>query len=359
MATPVQSTIKAKRIFEVGAEVVAGTPVVATRIIRARNVTWGDSGSWRKYVPPYDIGRLSLRPDIGEITRKGFTGRVETDLSFEDLLLPLLAGHKGGVTPTEKTVSQNDQEWIFKHTPITGDPIPDTYTWKHRNANGAGNFDREAAFGLVTGYEISMDEGGDATLLNYDLIARTAADDASFDALTLPTPFDMLAALDWKLYIDDTWAAMDIPGAAPTYGGGTQISSTMRSMTWRYITGISPALFVGDGRLDMATYRYGVRGVELEMEFEFNGSADTERGKFETPAKRFIRLLGEGSRIGTGFNKTVLLQGAFDYVDQGFGELGREANGNDVVALRLQTLADDDDNDLEVRVINTLTAFPV
>ena len=358
MATPVQSTITAKRIFEVGVETVAGTPVAATRIIRNRNVTWGDSGSWRKYVPPYDIGRLSLRPDIGEITRKGFTGRVETDLSFEDVLLPLLSGHKGGVTPTEKTAMQADQEWIFKHTPITGDPIPDTFTWKQRYANGAGNFDREAAFGLVTGYDISADEGGDATLLNYDLIARTAADDPSFDSLTLPTPFDMLAALDWKLYIDDSWAAMDVDDGLPSYGGGTQISSTLRSFTWRYKGGIDPALFIGDGRLDMSTYRYGVRGVELELEFEFNGSADTERGKFETPSKRFIRLLGEGSQIATGYNKTVLLQGAFDYVDNGFGELGRDANGNDVVALRLETLADDNVNDVEVRVINTLTGFP-
>jgi len=460
----VDSTIKKYRKFQVGRETVHGTEVAAARIIRALNVTWNDHGSWRKYVPQYDIGRMSLDPDVGEITRKGQQGRVETDLSFEDFLLSLLCGYKGGVAGVEQTGGEGDYLWAFKNAPDAADPEPDSFSaqFRMRNANGQ-NYDRVVPFGLVSDIELSFDEGGDATKLNYSFFARTArggteqvetavivgtitgsgnatvtvtaagmngspkavsvavlvddtaadvagkirvalaadadvgdfftvsgaganvvltakntaANDATMniaytngtctgltpdatsddttagvsaftEGLSLPTPFDIVAALDWKLYIDDAWANL----------GDTQVAATLRSLTWRYMTGIDPALFVGDGRLDHSDYRVMPRGAEISAEFEFNGNAAIERAAFEASSKRYIRIEALGAQIGAGDTKRITIDGSYQYPDGGFGELGRESNGNDVVSLKLRTVADDDDNDLSVEVVNSLATFP-
>jgi len=344
----VPSTIKKYRKFQVGTETVAGTEVAATRVIRALNVNWNDAGSWRKYVPMYDIGRMSLDPDVGEITRQGLLGKVETDLTFEDFLLPLLHGYKGAVTPVEQNVGEGDWLWTFKNAPTLADPAPDTFTAEFRMSNGTANYDRTTSFCVVSSIEISADQGGDASKLTYDFFGRTANGNAITGALTLPTPFDLIAALDWKLYVDPSWATL----------GTTQISTAMRSFTWRYNTGIMPALFIGDGRLDHADIRVQPRGAELSMEWEFGASADAERTAFEANSLRFIRFEAEGAQIGAGDNKRITIDGAYQYGDGGFGELGREADGNDTVPLTLRTVAESDTNDLSVAVLNSLATFP-
>jgi hypothetical protein len=174
----------------------------------------------------------------------------------------------------------------------------------------------------------------------------------------LPTPFTVIPALQWTFGIDDTWAAMDVFGTAPTYGVGTDVGTTVRSFTYRYFTGIMPALYIGDGRTDPAKHRFLPRGAELELTVEYNATIDVERTKAASGAKRYIRLLGEGLRIGTGFNNTVLLQGAFVYPDGGFGEIGGESDGAETVTLRLESLPDDDTEDTEIRIINNISAFP-
>lgn len=344
----VASTIKKYRKFQIGTEVTPGTEVAAARIIRALNVSWNDPGSWRKYVPMYDIGRMSLDPDQGEITRKGMLAKVETDLTFEDFLLPLLHGYKGAVTPVEQNVGEGDYLWTFKNAPTLADPAPDSFTAEFRMSNGTNNYDRTATFCVVTAIEISADQGGDASKLTYDFFGRTPNGNAITGALTLPTPFDLIAALDWQLFVDASWANL----------GNTQISAAMRSFTWRYNTGISPALYIGDGRLDHADIRVQPRGAELSMDWEFGASADAERTAFEANSLRFIRLQAEGAQIGAGDNKRITIDGAYQYGDGGFGELGSEADGNDTVSLSLRTVAESDTNDLQVEVLNSLATYP-
>ena len=358
MVVGVANAQKEFRKLQIGKETVYGTEVAATRILRILGLDWNDQSQQSQYIPEYSIGRMSMHTDVGTIIRSGFGGRVETDLSFEDVLFPLLAGFKGGVVASaEKTVGQNDREWIFQNDPNTGDPTPDSYTLERRLSNGSTNWDRTVTGLLVSGIEIAGDAGGDVIKLNYDVWGR-APNGNAIAALSLPTPFTIVSALNTKLYFDDTWAAMDILGAAPSYGGGVQIATTMKSFSWKYTGGINPALYIGDGRTDPAKHRFTRRGVELEMTVEFNASVAAELTKAETSSKRYVRLLIEGARIGTGYNKTVVLQGAFIYPDGGIGEVGSDEDGTEVITLRLESLADDDTEDTEVRVINTLSAFP-
>lgn len=358
MTTGVANAQKVFRELQIGKETGGyGVEAAATRMLRILGLTWADLGNQRQYIPDYDIGRMSKHSDVGSIVRTGITGRVETDLSFEDILFPLLAGFLGGVTGAEITATQGDILRIFKLDPNTGDPTPDSYTMEFQLSDGTTNWPRTAPGILVRQIEISAAQDGDVSKLAYD-IWGTAPNSNTLAALTPPAPFTRLPVLNWRLFLDDSWAAMDILGAAPSYGGGAQISTTMKSFTWRYVGGIEPALYIGDGGTDPSGFRFTRRGVELEMELEWNATLAAERTKAEASAKRYVRLLGEGARIGTGYNKTVLLQGSFLYPDGGFGEVGREADGTEVVTVRLETVADDDTEDTEVRIINTLATFP-
>ena len=358
MVAGIANAQKPFRKFQVGAESSYGVEVAATRLLRILTPTWEDLGASELYTPNYDIGRMSKNSDVATPTRTGLTGRIETDFSFEDVLLALKAGFMAA-TGSEKTVGQADYEYLFKLDPNAGDPTPTSFTAEFRLGDGTTNWDRTATGLLVPQIEISAGIDGDVTKLQYEFFTR-APNSNALAALTPPAAFTTLPVLNWKFYINDTWAAMDVLGAAPSYGGGAQVSTTVRSFTWRYQGGISPALYIGAGQLDPQGFKFSKRGPELELELEWNATLNTERTKAEASpsAKRYIRLLGEGARIGTGYNKTCLLQAAYIYPKGGFGPLGRDADGTEVVTLRLEGVADDDTEDTEVRIINTLSAFP-
>jgi len=358
MVAGIANAQKPFRKFQIGAESSYGVEVAATRLLRILTPTWEDLGASELYTPNYDIGRMSKNSDVATPTRTGLTGRIETDFSFEDVLLALKAGFMAA-TGSEKTVGQADYEYLFKLDPNAGDPTPTSFTAEFRLGDGTTNWDRTATGLLVPQIEISAGIDGDVTKLQYEFFTR-APNSNALAALTPPAAFTTLPVLNWKFYINDTWAAMDVLGAAPSYGGGAQVSTTVRSFTWRYQGGISPALYIGAGQLDPQGFKFSKRGPELELELEWNATLNTERTKAEASpsAKRYIRLLGEGARIGTGYNKTCLLQAAYIYPKGGFGPLGRDADGTEVVTLRLEGVADDDTEDTEVRIINTLSAFP-
>lgn len=359
MVVGVTNAIPQLDMYQLGKEVTYGSAVAQTRRFRAFELHWNDLAGQRSYVPPYRIGRMGKVTDTPTITRTGLAdSSFVTDLSFEDVLWPLLNFKGGVVASAEKTVGQNDREWIFQNDPNTADPLPDAYTLARRFSDGTTNWDRTVPGVIVSGFEISADGDGDVMKMTVNFWGRASTTTAITGGLSLSTPFNKVPALKATIGINDTWAAMDVLGAAPTYGVGTTISTTIKSFTYRMDTGLSPALFIGDGRTDPAKHRPGPRGAELEFNAEFNANVNTEITKAETGAKRYIRLLIEGDRIGTGYNRTLLIQGAYVVPDGGMGEDGGESDGAHTKTLRYVSLPDDDTEFDEFRVINTLSAFP-
>lgn len=352
---PVNNTIAQFRKVQIARESTRGTEVPAVRIMRIRSFDDGDPGSWRMWVPDYFVGRMGDVPDAGEITRKGYLGRIETALSFEDVLFPFMSGLKGGFTLplTETTGGQGDMLWAFKVQPNAADPAPYAFTMERRYSDGTNSFDRTGTFVMSNGIEISASQDDDVTKLAYDIWGRTPNNNAITASLTLPTPFDIVAALDWKLYINNTVGAI----------GSTNIATTLKSFTWRYNTGISGKLMMGDGRLDAADYSYSQRGATLELECEVNSailhSTTGERAQFENGAKRYIRLEALGSQIGTGLFKRVRLDASYIYNDNGFGRLGSESEGKDTVRLSFRQVDDSDTYSQDISVVNTLANYGV
>lgn len=345
---PVNNTKKAFRRIQVGREATAGTEVAAARVIRTLGLTWGDPGSWRNYIPAYSLGYMSKNQSAGEITRKGTVGRIETDLSFEDAPLWFNTAFENQNTGLEQTGGQADYLRTYQVNPTTGDPAPHSVTLECRFGGGGTDFDRTATMCYGTGIEISAAQNDDATKVAWDFVARTPNNNALTAALTPPATFDMIAALDWKLYINDTFGAI----------GTTNIATTLKSFTWKWDGGITPSLMMGDGRLDMADYRYGPRFAGLTMETELNStllnSATGERAKYEAGAIRYIRLEALGSQIGTGLTKRIRLDGAYIYTDNGFGNLGPESEGHDTVSLSLESVRDSDTYDVNATIVNNV-----
>src|SRR3990172_10269247 len=106
------------RLLQCGAETSYGVEVAATRLLRILGLTWNDAGAQQQYTPDYDIGRMSRHSDVGAVIRTGATGRIETNFSFEDVLLAFKAGFMAA-TGAEKTVGQADYKYLFKLHPHT------------------------------------------------------------------------------------------------------------------------------------------------------------------------------------------------------------------------------------------------
>src|SRR3972149_9615574 len=113
MVAAIANDKKPFRKFQVGAESSYGVEVAAARLLRILGITWNDAGAQQQYTPDYDIGRMSKHSDVGAVIRSGATGRIETDFSFEDVLLALKAGFMAA-TGSGKTGGQGDDEDLVK-----------------------------------------------------------------------------------------------------------------------------------------------------------------------------------------------------------------------------------------------------
>ena len=105
MATAIRPLDK----LQFGIEVVStkGTLVAATRLIRA-NATLAEEMDF--YRSDYPQGIRANVGGAGSIMRKGIALDVETDLTAEEILWPLMTGVLGSVSPTG---AGNAKTWTF------------------------------------------------------------------------------------------------------------------------------------------------------------------------------------------------------------------------------------------------------
>jgi len=345
------NAIKVATLIQIGKETTRGTAVAATRKILTKAATFKVLETLEEFEGQMQ-GTLARTAVAPVVTRNGTEFEIVTDLDFEQILLALLSGVKGGVTPTTPGTGEA-RLWTFTPS-VTADPLPTTYTieYAERDMDASPNeLGLEAPFGFATGFEIA---GGLDQLpqLTISMVARKTGLAASTGALSLPT-LTVASNLRWGVYIDNTWAGL----------GATQITGQIYGFTYKFSDFLRPDYFL-DNRsdLDFSNYEFKPRIVDLTMDVNLGAASGdlvpTEDGNKSAGTTRFVRLDLKGSAFSApdgGLVRFIRLDGAYFHAADSM----QDREGNEITRVHLLSTYDATQaQDVQMAVQNNLTAFP-
>lgn len=309
--------IKSLRRLQLGAEGTGGVAVAATAIWRGMGTILDDrevvfveedigifSGGDRAYIP-----RLS-----GSLTME------ETPATFEQLPYILEAGVKAVGSGTADTGGSGH---IYAYTfPTTAAPAVQTYTIE----GGDNQQEEEMYYSVVEEFTLSGG-GGEALNVSANWIGRQVQNGTFTTQPTIPTVEEILFSKG-KLYIDNVGGTI----------GSTQVSDTLLSVNFQMNTGIVRK-WTADGSLDFSFVQYTRPEVTLQLTYEHNASAVTEKTNWRNETARLIRLDFEGSTLTTAGSshsvKLLRIDLAGKY--ESFDALG-DMDGNDIVVATFRGL---------------------
>jgi hypothetical protein len=231
---------------------------------------------------------------------------------FEALPVIMSIGVKGNVTASEQTAGEGDYEW--DHTPsLTAANNPDSITLEYGDDTQAYEVEYVMARRIV----IEGNVGEDAPVTcEVECFGKQITPTTATAGLSNPTVDSMVANLT-KLWIDSDWASL----------GSTQKTGLLRKYRIEIITGNHPK-FWAEGVKTMTGDAESYIEVMMTFTFEGNSDADVIFDAFQAETAKAIRLMIEGTQIGTGekHSLTVDVYGKFEEVIP----LGDENNGNNL-----------------------------
>lgn len=339
------ASVKAATQIQIGKEVTRGTSVAATRRLTG-NATVRRMMEHETYEDQL-FGVLARSARLPTITRNAFEFEYRAPLAFQEILLPLLAGLKGGVTGAGVGA---DKTWTFTK-PNTADPAPDTYTIEWVERDFTNDYEIESAFCFCTEFAISARDGG-VPQLSATFVGRKAVESTKTAAIALPT-LTFMANGRWQLYMDTTFAAL----------GTTAIAGQIYGFDWKFSGFLFPQYYL-DNRadLDFSTYHFKPGMVDLTIDAVINADAAgiirAQQANRDTPALVFPELRLNGPALG-GSAYTIKLQMAAVHAPDSMAERGADRDGNLVTRMHLLSQYDPTSgNDVQVIVVNDITAFP-
>lgn len=348
------SAIRTLTAVQVGKESSPGTAVAATRRLALRSATY------RRIVeedPLEDLisGGLSRTAAAPVRTRNHTELEIAFPLDFDQILLPLLSGVKGGVTPSgPETESEDDRTWTF--TPaFTGDPACDPYTLQFAERSPADTAGMAAPYGLTQSFRITGGDTGTPTV-SCSMFARRTTDTAPTNSLAVPL-LDRPANGRWNVYFDTEWDNL----------GNTHILGQVYGFQYEFRDNIRPGFYL-DSRsdLDFSQPEVGQRVAEVTFDVVHDPATSklvqTQMARKEAGQLVWVRCAINGPVIPdtTGdLTKFVRLDGAYYHAADSMTERGSDRDGNLITRVHLLSALDPTEaKDIEISVRNTLTAFP-
>jgi hypothetical protein len=321
--------VGAFRSIQIGQETTAGTAVAATMKWLG---TLDMEETHETYQPIEDVGMLT-RYTKSQLTSKQVAITHESDLNYEQCLVPFLAGIRGDVTgsATGGTAPTPGTPYIWDFTPnLTAMNNPKTFTVEYGDST-ATNEAFESPYCIATSIEIrgAVDE---PLTISTDMMGQKMDTSTLTPNLTVPT-VNVARAQNTKLYIEGDAAAIDA-------GTADAKAKTLIDFTWHLDTGVHTKKFCG-GETYYEDVGEARRSPELDMTFEWNGNALTEHDYFDGTTKRFVRLETTGDTIGSAdgtaypYKLTLDMCGVYTSWDS----LG-DRDGNDIVAVHMTCLYD-------------------
>lgn len=329
------------RKLQLGAEGTAGTAVPATTIYRApaSDIKIDDT----KVMPPENVGYY---PKLGRQytpAKAASYAMPEHEATFEQIGYI----YNAGIKSVAGAADGGGSGYIYAYPlATTAENTLQTYTLEARNTTEP----IEMEYGFVSEFSLSGTPG-EAWKLTATWKGRQATTGISYTTgLTIPTVEELLFGKS-KLYLD----------AVTGNVGGTQKTGTFLGATINCVTGWD-YLYTGDGNLYFTRAKFfpELQALTGSITFEFDGTATAEEAFFNANTPRLMRILTEGSTLGTAgtaySKKSHIIDCALVWT--GFSEL-ENRNGNDVVTLDFEAVYNsDEDLFAEITVVNALSALP-
>jgi len=350
------TAVKAATRIQIGKETTRGTLVAATRRILTPGATHRIIEEQEEFTEHQDglLTRASINP-IATLHHTEF--EIPITMDYEQILLPLLSGVKGGVTPSTPG-SGEARLWTF--TPgVAADPAPTSYTIEWVTSDFATFNEWEAGYVLTESFEITAADSG-MPELTMSMFGRKSAESTYTSGLALPTlSSDFSPNPRWDVSMDNTWSLMT--------GTRTAVSGQIYGITLSWATGIRPGYYL-DNRsdLDFSAYEYGRRTVDLTFDVVHSaasgGFVETEQTKKAAKSKRYceVRLQGPAfSSPDAGLNRHITIRGAWNHAPDSMESRGADRDGSVTTSVHLQSFYDPDQaQDVQVFVQNNIASFP-
>lgn len=339
-----------ERLIQLGVESTRGTEVDATaRLIpRPGEVTWRDNTE----KPPIeaDWGTLDRRhsSNPAEIARQLTEFEITQDLSYEQILYPLLAGVQGGVTPVTQAAGADGELWTFTPSAIA-DPAPNAFTMEYVEREGTTNrMQVTATYGLVKRIRISGSQGAEYATVETEWFARQSVSQAPTADPGIPLR-NIIAAPKFRVSTAVSFAALE---SAPSL-----LQAQVMGFEWELVTGILPKFRMDDDSPDFAAYQFGAREATLRLTLDLTAEAETERtARLQAAAIQYFRCDVSGPAIGSAFHKLVI-DGAYELTNP--VEAGNDDDGQSQIELEYTAVHDATKGaPWEIAVQNTLNAIP-
>tara|TARA_R100000808_G_scaffold9064_2_gene25182 strand:- start:2648 stop:3694 length:1047 start_codon:yes stop_codon:yes gene_type:complete len=338
-------------LIQVGKESTDGTAVAATRRILTKSGTYRHMQTQEMFEGQLS-GTLARSATSPVLTREASQLEISTDLDFNQVLLPLLSGVKGGVTPSTPGTGEA-RLWTF--APSQTAPSVDPYTIEMVVDDGSTKQEIEAPFGVTTSFEIT---GGVDALpqITWSMDARKSVQSTYTSGIALPA-VEFASNLRWMMTLDTTWANL----------GNTNINGQVYGFTWGQSALVMPQYYLQNrDALDFAGVEPQTRTTDLVIQatLDTGGSNlyETELAAKALGSKRFIQLRLQGAAFASpdsGRYHNIDLKGSFVHADDSMQDIGADRDGNSVVSLHLVSQYDSTSGqDVEYVVQNKLTSFP-
>lgn len=337
-----QGAVKQLRRLQLAKESAHGTGVASTaRLIGDFNMT----DETEMVRPERDMGLLTPFVEAPVEAQKLALIPITTDLSYEQILYPLYAGVKGGVTGVEQNPGEGDYKYTFT-PPVAASPAVDSFTMEYVERDGAADIEAfRSVYCICRSLGIRATMGASLSEMVAEFVGR---------GITVVTPTADPGLPTRTLIPGQLWTVK----FATTFDGlgAASVLETVVSFDWNLDTGIREAFRLA-GSTDFTDDKFGARLATLSLVLDLVAATETERASyFRTGATRYIRLECQGAQIGAGDNYTITIDGAYKCVD---GPSPGDDDGQSTRELRYESVYDATaGKDIEISVTNALTALP-
>lgn len=292
--------------LQLGIEVVGtkGTIVPATVQIVGNHNMLEEMDIYRDNYPR---GFRSNVGGLGSIMRKAISLDVQTELSAEDILWPLMTGVLGSVAASTSDTSA--KTYVFTPELATAVATIQSATAEFVRGDGTTNhYTGQSGYCMTESFKIDW-VYNQVAKLGWKMFGRARQSGAPTGSLAPYTTREALVSNGFGLYWDTSWANL----------GNTQVTGIIRSASFECKTGFAPD-YTLDARADrdMVSHKVGVIGATLNVVVEFDAAGATKFGlwRANTPLN-WIRLKNTGSLAGAAtVLRTVQIDGCYRFVGQ-------------------------------------------